>query len=165
MTTAAPDTQDAAPSDSRELVLTRILKAPRGAVYRCWTEPKLITQWFAPKPFTTPRAETDLRPGGASLIVMAGPDGVEMPNRGVYLEVVPSRKLVFTDAYVEAWKPSANPFMTVTLTFEDAGPGQTRYTARVVHWTDEARAQHEQMGFHTGWGLCADQLEALAASL
>ncbi|WP_204278894.1 SRPBCC domain-containing protein, partial [Klebsiella aerogenes] len=90
--------------------------SPRDAVYRCWTDPKLVTQWFAPKPWTTPRAEMDVRPGGASLVVMAGPDGAEFPNPGQYLEVVPGRKLVFTDAFTGDWQPSAKPFMAVVLT-------------------------------------------------
>ena len=61
--------------------------------------PHCSTQWFAPLPWTTPRAELDVRPGGASLVVMRGPDGNEFPNRGVYLEVVANERLVFTDAY------------------------------------------------------------------
>src|SRR5437868_3427446 len=122
------------PSNDRELVLTRLINAPRAKVYRAWTDPKLMMQWFAPKPYTTPRAEVDVRVGGANLIVMADPQGNEMPMRGVYLEVVPNEKLVFTDAYTQAWVPSAKPFMTVVLTFEDVG-GKTRYTARVGHWT------------------------------
>jgi uncharacterized protein YndB with AHSA1/START domain len=156
-------TAEAAPSVAdRELVLSRLIDAPRETLYRCWTEPELLKQWFAPAPVATPVAELDVRPGGANLIVMRMPDGQEMPNRGVYLEVVPNQKLVFTDAYVKAWEPSADPFMTVILTFEDAGAGQTRYTARVRHFTVEGRERHEQMGFHQGWGLCADQLAALA---
>jgi uncharacterized protein YndB with AHSA1/START domain len=152
-------------ADSRELVLTRIIEAPADKLYRCWTDPELLKQWFAPKPFTTPVAELDVRPGGASLIIMRGPDGVDMPNAGIYLEVVPNRKLVFTDAYTGAWTPSAKPFMTVVLTFDDLGDGRTRYTARALHWTDEDRAAHEAMGFHTGWGICADQLAELAGTL
>ena len=160
-------THETAPSTvERELVLTRLIDAPREALYRCWTEPALLKQWFAPAPLTTPLAELDVRPGGETLIVMRMPDGQEMPNRGVYLEVIPNRKLVFTDAYAAGWAPSAgHPFMTVIVTFEDAGPGQTRYTATVRHFTVEGRRQHEQMGFHAGWGQCADQLAALAKAL
>jgi uncharacterized protein YndB with AHSA1/START domain len=149
----------------RELVLTRVIDAPREALYRAWTEPELLKQWFAPAPLTTPVAELDVRPGGANLIVMKTPDGQVMPNRGVYLEVVPNEKLVFTDAYASPWTPSERPFMTVILTFDDLGGGQTRYTARVRHWSVADREQHEQMGFHQGWGLCADQLAALAKQL
>ena len=95
---------------------------------------------------------------------MQGPDGTEMPNRGIYLEVVPNERLVFTDAYTSAWQPSAKPFFTCVLTFEDED-GKTRYTARAKHWTAEDCAAHEQMGFYVGWGIATDQLAALAATL
>lgn len=148
----------------RELRLTRLIDAPREKLFRAWTEPELLKQWFAPLPYTTPAAELDVRPGGANFVVMRGPDGKEFPNRGVYLEVVPNERLVFTDAYTQAWEPSQKPFMTVILTFEDEG-GKTRYTARVCHWTQADRETHEKMGFHEGWGRCADQLAALVAKL
>ncbi len=94
----------------------------------------------------------DVRPGGSSLIVMRGPDGKDMPNRGVYLEIsFKNERLVFTDAYTKAWEPSAKPFMTGILTFEDQG-GKTKYTALVRHWTVADREAHEKMGFHQGWG-------------
>ena len=148
----------------RELVLTRLIDAPREKLYRCWTESELLKKWFTPAPWTTPFAELDVRPGGSNLIVMADPDGNEYPNRGVYLEVVKNEKLVVTDAFVNAWEPSEKPYMTAILTFEDED-GKTRYTARVRHWSVADRQQHEQMGFHQGWGQCADQLEKLAKEL
>jgi uncharacterized protein YndB with AHSA1/START domain len=151
-------------SSDRELVLTRLIDAPREKLYRAWTDPELLKQWFAPAPFTTSVAELDVRPGGANLIVMRDPQGNEFPNRGVYLDVVENERLVFTDAYARAWEPSQKPFMTAILTFEDEG-GKTRYTARVRHWTAADRETHEKMGFHEGWGRCADQLAALVAGL
>lgn len=153
----------AAPPSNRDLVLTRLLNAPREKVYQAWTRPELLKQWFAPLPYTTPFAEMDVRPGGSSLIIMRGPDGVDLPNPGLFLDVVENERLVFTDAYVNAWEPSAKPFMTVILTFEDAGGGKTKYTALVRHWTVEDREAHEKMGFHAGWGKATDQLEAIAA--
>ena len=147
-------------TSDRDLVLTRIIDAPPEKAYRAWTDPALLRQWFAPLPYTTPVAELDVRPGGASLIVMRSPDGTELPNRGVYLGVVPNEKLVFTNAYTRAWEPADKPFMTVIVTFEDLG-GRTRYTAHVRHWTVADREAHEAMGFHKGWGQCTDQLEAL----
>jgi uncharacterized protein YndB with AHSA1/START domain len=150
--------------DDRDLVLSRLIDAPREKLFRAWTEPALLMQWFAPQPWTTPEAELDVRPGGGSRIVMRSPEGQDMPMHGVYLEVVPGTKLVFTDAYVRAWEPAPKPFMTVIVTLADEG-GQTRYTARVRHWTEADKAQHEAMGFHQGWGQCLDQLTALAASM
>ncbi|MGZ5904619.1 MAG: SRPBCC family protein [Reyranella sp.] len=151
-------------SADRELVLTRLIDAPREKLYRAWTDPTLLKQWFAPLPYTTPMAELDVRPGGSAFIVMRGPDGKDLPNHGVYLEVVPNQRLVSTDAYTKAWEPSEKPFMTLTLTFEDEG-GKTRYTACVRHWTVADREAHEKMGFHQGWGICADQLTALVAKI
>ena len=148
----------------RELVLTRLIDVPREKLWRCWTEPKLIVQWFTPPPWQTVHAETDVRPGGASYILMKGPDDQEMPNRGVYLEVVRNERLVFTDAYTRAWEPSAKPFFTGVLTFDNE-EGKTRYTARVLHWTREDCESHEKMGFHQGWGIATDQMAALARTL
>ena len=147
-----------------ELSLSRLIDAPRDKLFRCWTEPALIVQWFTPPPWTTIHAETDVRAGGASYIVMKGPDGTEMPNRGVYLEVVKNEKLVFTDAYESAWVPSGKAFFTCVLTFADEG-GKTRYSARALHWSAEDSKAHEAMGFHVGWGIATDQLEALAKTL
>ncbi len=147
-----------------DLVLTRLIAAPPETLFRCWTEPELLLQWFVPKPWSVARAEVDLRPGGACLIVMRDPEGNEFPNPGVYLEVVPNRRLVFTDAYTAGWQPSVKPFMTAIISFEPEN-GQTRYTARARHWSEEARQQHEAMGFQQGWGICADQMASLAATL
>ena len=147
-----------------DLVLTRLIAAPPETLFRCWTEPELLLQWFVPKPWSVARAEVDLRPGGACLIVMRDPEGNEFPNPGVYLEVVPNRRLVFTDAYTTGWQPSVKPFMTAIISFEPEN-GQTRYTARARHWSEEARQQHEAMGFQQGWGICADQMASLAATL
>jgi uncharacterized protein YndB with AHSA1/START domain len=164
MTTAAQTAQPA-PTNDRDLALVRVIDAPAETLFRAWTDPELLKQWFAPLPYTTPVAELDVRPGGATMIVMRGPDGVDMPNGGVFLEVVKNQKLVFTDAYTKAWEPSEKPFMTVIVTFEAMADGKTLYTARVRHWTVADREAHEQMGFHEGWGICTDQLAALAARI
>ena len=86
-------------------------------------------------------------------------------SAGVYLEVVPNERLVFTDAFTSAWEPREGaPFMVVIVTLEDEG-GKTRYTAHVRHWTVDARERHEAMGFYNGWGICAEQLETAAKGL
>ena len=155
----------ATPNTDKELVLDRLIDAPRDKVYRCWTEPDLIKQWFAPKPWTTPKVEIDVRPGGASTVTMADPEGNEYPNPGIYLEVVPDEKLVFTDSYSEGWKPAAEPFMTAILLLADAPDGGTSYTAIARHRNPDARKTHEDMGFADGWGTVATQLEAYAKGL
>ena len=149
-----------------ELALELILDAPKEKLYRGWTEPELMKQWFAPKPWTTPKVDVDVRPGGKSSITMRSPEGQEFPNPGQYLEIVPNRKIVFTDAFTGSWVPKDGaPFFVGEVTFEDAGAGKTKYTAKARHWTEEAKAQHEQMGFIPGWTQCARQLEELAKTL
>ena len=152
-------------STQHELSITRDIAATPEQLYRCWTEPALIQRWFTPKPWTTSHAETDVRPGGAHRMVMRGPAGEEHDNRGVYLEVVPNRRIVATDAYTHDWQPSAKPFMTLVLTFEDIGQGITRYTAVARHWSAADREAHEKMGFADGWGRATDQLAELASTL
>jgi len=152
-----------APCD-RDLVFRRIIKAPAEKVYRGWTDSEMIVKWFTPAPWKTVCAKLDVRPGGSSFIMMQGPDGTEMPNPGVYLEVVPNKRLVITDAFTEAWNPSAKPFATIDLNFEDLG-GKTKYTAIVRHWTMEDKEAHLKMGFQTGWDTATDQLEALIKTL
>src|ERR1700710_2417561 len=98
--------QKATPAAEHELVLPPLLDASPEKLYRCWTEPALLKQWFAPKPYTVPTAELDVRVGGASNIVMRSPDGVDMPTPGIYLEIVPNRKIVSTDAFGPGWVPA-----------------------------------------------------------
>ena len=149
---------------SRELVLIRTIDAAPEKLYRAWTEPELLMQWFTPRPWTVASAEMDVRPGGSSVIVMRSPEGEEFPNRGIYLEVVKNRRLVFTDAFTKAWEPSEKAFMTGIITFEAFG-ARTKYVARVLHWSEADRQAHEDMGFHQGWGLATDQLAELVATL
>ncbi|WP_026602730.1 SRPBCC family protein [Methylomonas sp. 11b] len=151
-------------AESRELVLTRLIDAPPEKLFRAWTEPALLKQWFCPKPWTVASADLDVRAGGTSSILMRSPDGQEFPNQGIYLEVVPNERLVFTDAYTSAWEPSTKPFMTGIITFTPED-GKTRYSARVLHWSAADRKSHEEMGFHEGWGKATDQLVELVASL
>lgn len=150
---------------AHELTLTRVIHQPAEKLFKCWTTPELLPKWFCPPPWRVTRAVLDVRSGGDSLITMEGPNGEVVDNPGVYLEVVENRKLVFTDAFTSAWVPSEKPFMVGIVTFEDLGDGSTRYTAIARHWSAEDKAAHEQIGFHEGWGVAADQMEALAATL
>ena len=148
-----------------ELVLMREIDAPREKIFRAWTDPELLKQWFCPKPWGVSHAELDVRTGGSSVIVMNGPNGEVVDNRGVYLEVVPNEKIVFTDAFKTAWVPSEKPFMTGIVLLEPLGDGKTKYTAIARHWTEEDKKTHEAMGFHEGWGAATDQLAALVATI
>lgn len=148
-----------------DLVLERILNAPRAAIWRCWTEPALMQKWFCPEPWHVSDARIDLRAGGEFFTVMNGPNGERMENLGVFLEVIQGQRLVFTDAFVPGWRPAGKPFMAARVELADTEDGRTKYEARAMHWNAETKAEHEAMGFHQGWGIAADQLEALAKTL
>ncbi len=150
---------------AHELVLNRLLDAPPDTLYRLWTDPTRLKDWFCPRPWTVTQAELDVRPGGVCHFTMQGPNGEVVPNLGQYLEVVPGRKLVFTDAFTGGWIPKEGaPFMVATITFEPEG-GKTRYIATVRHWTEADMKKHEAMGYQQGWNTVADQLETLARTL
>ena len=203
MTDSANDPcRNVATGDAHELSLTRVYDAPPEKVYRAWTDPALLAQWFVPQPWRISKVDHELRPGGRALVVMQDPDGNEYPNDGVFLEVVPNRKLVTTNAFTPGWQPAAPPpikmialvtlepegagqapytpvppppgaprpdpqptKMIATVPFDPEGAGQTRYPARALHWNAADRATHEQMGFHEGGGICADQLGARLARI
>lgn len=163
--TAIAKKLDVQPETDRELVISRIIDAPREKVFKAFADPKLLKQWWAPRPWTTPHAEIDLRTGGATKFTMRSPEGQEFSYSGVYLEVVPNEKIVSTDAYTAAWQPSEKPFFTAIMTFDDIGGGKTKYTARARHWTVEDREAHAKMGFNEGWSQCAAQLAEVAEKL
>lgn len=147
-----------------DLILTRDINAPRELLFTCWTTPEHLVHWFVPKPHKVTACRLDVRPGGVCNTTF-DVDGTEMENNGVYLEVIPNEKLVFTDTYTEGWKPNPEPFMTAILTFEDIGNGRTRYTAVARHRSKETAQTHKDMGFYDGWGTVVDQLEAYAQGL
>ena len=146
-----------------DLVLKRRVNAPRHLLYQCWTREEHIPHFFVPRPHRVTACRLDPRVGGA-FDTTFDIDGNVMENKGVFLDLRENERLVFTDAYTGDWQPSGKPFMTVVLTFADEG-GKTRYITRSRHWSKQDRLAHEEMGFHQGWGICADQLEALAKSI
>jgi uncharacterized protein YndB with AHSA1/START domain len=147
-----------------KLQIVREFDVPAEKLFKVWTTPERFGEWFCPLPWKVTEARSDLRPGGESFVLMEGPDGEKIPNPGVYLEIVPGRKLVFTDAYAVGWVPSEKPFMTGILEFEDLGGGRSRYTATAVHWNEEDMKAHEAMGFEEGWGAVAGQMAEVAKS-
>ena len=147
-----------------ELAIELELDAPAEKLFRCYADPNLLKQWFAPKPWTIKSVDNDFRPGGRSSSVMASPEGEEYPNAGLYLEIVPNKKIVTTDAVTPDFQPSG-PFMIAEVTFEDLGNGKTKYRAVARHWTEETMQQHQQMGFKEGWTQTARQMEELAKTL
>lgn len=142
-----------------DLILERTVDVRPEVVWRAWTQPEHVKQWFTPKPWETIACEIDLRPGGRFSTTMRSPDGTEFPNVGCYLEIVPNRKLAWTDALLPGFRPSLEPFMSAVILLEPDGSG-TRYTAIALHANAEARRKHEEMGFLDGWSTALDQLVA-----
>jgi uncharacterized protein YndB with AHSA1/START domain len=148
-----------------DLVLKRVIDAPPEKVYRAYTDAAILTQWIAPKPWSISDAVVEPRAGGRFNFVMHGPNGERFPNSGIFLEVVPNRRLISTDALTPGWKPAGAPFMVARIDLEPTADGKTRYTATASHWNEASMKQHEQMGFHEGWGTVADQLNELVKKL
>lgn len=145
-----------------DLKLERVVDVSPEKVWKAWTDPKHLVKWFTPAPWKTIACEIDLRPGGIFSTTMQSPEGQTMPTEaGCYLEVVPNRRLVFTDALGPGYRPRKEAFMTAMVILEPHGAG-TRYIAIAKHVDEEKRKQHEAMGFADGWGKALDQLVALA---
>lgn len=148
-------------SSERELVITRVFDAPRSLVFKVWTDPKHMAQWWGPHGFTNPVCELDVRPGGAILIHMRGPDGAVYPMTGVFQEIVEPERLVFTSAALdEAGKPLFEGLTTVTFV-EQGGKTALTLQARVVKATAEA-APH-LAGMEVGWTQSLERLAAYVA--
>jgi uncharacterized protein YndB with AHSA1/START domain len=164
MSLQTPSTENPSPPApalaDRELVIMRIIDAPRPRVFKAWTSQ--FAQWWGPHGMTTPFHEMNLRPGGIFRTVMRAPDGAEYATRGVFLEVVENERIVFTDAFDPGWVPHPNLFFTAITTFADLPGGKTAFTARALHWTAESCVQHEKMGFYQGWGESVERLATLA---
>lgn len=149
-----------------DLTISRLIQAPRTFVWAAWADPGLLQEWWCPRPWVTEVQGFDLRAGGTFDTLMHGPNGEESPNQGVFLEVVPFERIVFSSILTTDWRPVASPFipMTAIITLVDAKSG-TDYTARVLHPDAATCEQHREMGFHEGWGICIAQLEEVAQRL
>jgi len=148
-----------------DLEIVRVLRAPRALVWKAWSDPTLLKQWWCPRPWTTEVRAFEFRTGGAFHTFMRGPDGGESDNPGVFLEVTPMSRIVWSSALGPGWRPQESWLpMTAFIGMEDEGAA-TRYSARVLHRDETSRRQHEEMGFHDGWNTCITQLEAFALTL
>jgi uncharacterized protein YndB with AHSA1/START domain len=140
----------------RGMVTTRTFTAPRELVFKAWTDPRHVGQWWGPHGFTNPVCELDVRPGGAIRIHMRGPDGTLYPMTGVYQEIVEPERLVFTSAALDE---EGNPLFEVlhTVTFAEHG-GKTTLTvkARVVRATADAAPYLK--GMEAGWTQSLERL-------
>jgi len=150
----------AANAGTPDLVLTRTFNAPRSLVFKAWTDPARVAQWWGPRGFTNPVCELDVRPGGAMRIHMRGPDGTVYPMAGTYEEIVEPERIVFTGSALDG---RGRPLFEVrhTVIFADHGAKTTlTVTAHVITATPEG-APHLR-GQEAGW---TQQLERLGACL
>jgi uncharacterized protein YndB with AHSA1/START domain len=118
---------------SREIVVTRVFDAPRELVFKMWTDPKHVAQWWGPNGFSTTIHEMDVKPGGVWRFVMHGPDGVDYQNKVVYLEIVRPERIVYSHV--------SGPQFQMTVTFAEDGD-KTRLTAQMLF---ESAAQRDKV--------------------
>ena len=137
----------AASSNPRELVITRVFDAPRGLVFKMWTQPEHLMQWWGPRGYTTPTCEMDVRPGGALRLCMRPSDGNDLWVSGEFREVVEPERLVFT-----ATNEVDHVETVITVTFADQG-GRTLLT---MHQTF-VKAEISR-GAKEGWTSSLDRL-------
>lgn len=161
------------PNPRLDLSFERIVDVPKELIWRAWTQPHILKQWFCPVPWQTVDCEIDLRPGGIFSTVMRSPEGQDFPNTGCYLEVRENEKLVWTNAMLLGFRPassSAKADSTVEFLFTAMIELKTlangsQYTATVIHAGEAGCKQHAAMGFHEGWGKALDQLLELAKKM
>jgi uncharacterized protein YndB with AHSA1/START domain len=144
-----------------DLTISRVIRAPRQAIWQAWGTPSQLEQWWVPAPARCRVEALDLRPGGA-FVTRYSEDGEDFAPHvsGCFLDVVAGERIVFTDALLEGWCPSEAPFMTAVITLRDHLDG-TEYAAHVMHRSQADRDNHEAMGFFDGWGTVIGQLAAL----
>ena len=145
-----------------DLKLEKIVPLTPAQMYKGWTTPELLKQWFCPKPWTVSHCELDLRVGGKFNTTMQSPEGQDMQmGQGCYLEIIENKKLVWTDALTEGFRPAKKTYMTAIITFEEAPNSQTLYKVHILHSNPEEKKAHDEMGFEAGWSAALEQLITL----
>ena len=151
-------TRLATPSD-REVVITRVVDAPRRLVFAAYTNPEHLSRWMlGPQGWTMPICEIDLRPGGAWHFVWRRSDGSEMAMRGVYREIVPPERLVSTESWGGDW-----PETLTTLLFVEQG-GKTTITQQVLYPSKDMRDAALRTGMLEGMSQSFDRLAEYLAT-
>ncbi|HEV7320867.1 MAG TPA: SRPBCC family protein [Ensifer sp.] len=149
------------PDPDLDLTTARIIKAPRSAVWRAWTDRTRFEKWWVPAPAKCRVVDMDLTPGGALVTHISEDGGAFVPHLDAcFLAVDDLTRIVFTDTLTAGWRPSESAFMTAVITLSDH-PAGTHYAAHVMHRSGADRKMHEEMGFHDGWGTVAAQLAQL----
>lgn len=158
MAATTSSTAESAKAQDLELVIKRVFDAPRELVFKAWTDPEMLKQWSAPQGFTIPVAEGELKPGGKWRSMMRKPDGTELWLGGVYREIVPPERLVFTHAWDDKnGNPGHETVVTVTLLERN---GKTEMTFKQGAFT----SVEERDGHKGGWTECFARLEELISS-
>ena len=144
-----------------DLTITRVIKAPRAAVWHAWSDPACFAQWWTPAPAKCQVLAMELKPGGAFVTQISENGGEFMPHmNGCFLAVDEAERIVFTTCLVGGWRPAEEPFITAMIRFADHPLG-TEYVAHVMHKSNVERDSHVEMGFYNGWGTVIEQLAKL----
>ncbi|WP_086824157.1 SRPBCC domain-containing protein [Allokutzneria sp. NRRL B-24872] len=147
-----------------DLVLDRVIRAPRAVVWSAWTEPSSFAQWWLPAPTVCRVDRLDVRPGGG-LVTRMSEDGVDFqPHMDAsFLVVDELERIVFTNTIDSEWRPVAPAplHMTAEITLADH-PDGTDYRIVVRHGDPSSRERHHELGFFDGWGSVTAQLAAVA---
>lgn len=143
----------------REIVMTRVFDAPRELVFRALTTPELLKRWFGPHGWNLIECEIDLRVGGAWRFLSKGPDGRTMGMCGVYREIVPSERIVYTESFDE-WAQQGSALITTTLVERD---GRTTLTVVSLAPSREVRDAVIQSGMEHGAAETYDRLADMLA--
>jgi uncharacterized protein YndB with AHSA1/START domain len=143
----------------RELVVTRIIDAPRSLVFKAWTEPEHVARWWGPQGFTTTSCEMDIRPGGAYRVCMRSPQGTDHWKRGVYREIAPPDRIVFTFSWEDVDGKPGHELLT-TVTFAEHGTKTKLTLHQAVFETVERRDDHRG-----GWTSCLERFADYIATI
>jgi len=140
------------PDDTRVIRMTRTFDAPRERVFRAWTEPEQLAKWWGPKGFTVPDHTIDVRPGGAWRTTMRSPEGNDHVVAGVYREITPPERLVFTWGWETEGPRGHETVVTIELHERDGGT-ELQLTQELFE-NETSRDMH-----HQGWSGCMDSLD------
>lgn len=152
-------------SELTGIVIQRTFDAPRELVFRAWTDPKHLAQWWGPRGFSVPHVEIDVRPGGVFRVDMQGEDGVVLPGGGRYQEINPHDRLVLvTEAFPDA---DGNMMLRVqhTITFEEAGANKTALTLRAAVLKSSPETREALKWMKAGWESSFDKLDEALTSI
>jgi uncharacterized protein YndB with AHSA1/START domain len=144
-----------------ELTITRVFDAPRELVFKAWTDPQQLAQWWGPKGFTNPVCEFDGRVGGTLRIHMRSPDGRIYPMKGVIREIIAPERLVFTNIAVDASGDHLLEGLTTVVFTEENGKTKMSLNTRARAVVETAAAYLK--GMDAGWTQSIDKLQAYIA--